>query len=82
MGIIFSSVIIVLLLVVFAAVTQAAVEYLVDCDDNNTKKEMYLMGRTKGCHDCIWGNWPEMCKDPKRDPKSNYCCCQWEWRYE
>ena len=40
MGIIFSSVIIVLLLVVFAAVTQAAVEYLVDCDDNNTKKEM------------------------------------------
>ena len=40
MGIIFSSVIIVLLLVVFAAVTQAAVEYLVDCDDNNTKEEM------------------------------------------
>ena len=39
-GIIFSSVIIVLLLVVFAAVTQAAVEYLVDCDDNNTKEEM------------------------------------------
>lgn len=40
MEIIFSSVIIVLLLAVFAAVTQAAVEYLVDCDDNNTKKEM------------------------------------------
>lgn len=40
MAIVFSSVIIVLLLVVFAAVTQAAVEYLVDCDDNNTKKEM------------------------------------------
>ena len=39
-GIIFSSVIIVLLLVVFAAVTQAAVEYFVDCDDNNTKEEM------------------------------------------
>lgn len=39
-GIIFSSVVIVLLLVVFAAVTQAAVEYLVDCDDNNTKEEM------------------------------------------
>jgi hypothetical protein len=38
MGIVFSSVIIVLLLVVFAAVTQAAVEYLVDCDDNNTKR--------------------------------------------
>nr|DAF27589.1 MAG TPA: hypothetical protein [Caudoviricetes sp.] len=36
------------------------------------------MGRTKGCHDCMWGNWPEMCKDPK----SNYCCCQWEWRHE
>nr|DAE43478.1 MAG TPA: hypothetical protein [Caudoviricetes sp.]DAG73692.1 MAG TPA: hypothetical protein [Bacteriophage sp.] len=40
------------------------------------------MGRPRGCHDCQWGNWPEMCKDPKRDPKSNYCCCQWEWRYE
>lgn len=40
MGIIFSSVVIVLLLVVFAAVTQAAVEYLIDCDDNKTKKEM------------------------------------------
>lgn len=40
MGIIFSSVVIVLLLVVFAAVTQAAVEYFIDCDDNNTKKEM------------------------------------------
>lgn len=40
MAIVFSSVIIVLLLVVFAAVTQAAVEYLVGCDDNNTKKEM------------------------------------------
>ena len=40
MGIIFSSVIIVLLLVVFAAVTQAAVEYFVDCDDNSTQKEM------------------------------------------
>ena len=40
MEIIFSSVIIVFLLVVFAAVTQAAVEYLVDCDDNNTKEEM------------------------------------------
>lgn len=40
MGIIFSSVVIVFLLVVFAAVTQAAVEYLIDCDDNNTKKEM------------------------------------------
>ena len=39
-GIIFSSVAIVLLLVVFAAVTQAAVEYFIDCDDNNTKKEM------------------------------------------
>ena len=39
-GIIFSSVVIVLLLVVFAAVTQAAVEYFIDCDDNNTKKEM------------------------------------------
>ena len=37
---ILSSVIIVLLLVVFAAVTQAAVEYFIDCDDNNTKKEM------------------------------------------
>ena len=40
MGIIFSSVVIVLLLIVFAAVTQAAVEYFIDCDDNNTKKEM------------------------------------------
>lgn len=40
MEIIFSSVIIVLFLVVFAAVTQAAVEYFIDCDDNNTKKEM------------------------------------------
>lgn len=40
MGIVFSSVVIVLLLVVFAAVTQAAVEYFIDCDDNNTKKEM------------------------------------------
>lgn len=20
----------------------------------------------------MWGNWPEMCKDPQRDPKSNY----------
>lgn len=38
MGIVFSSVIIVLLLVVFAAVTQAAVEYFVDCDDNNAKR--------------------------------------------
>ena len=37
MGIVFSSVIIVLLLVVFAAVTQAAVEYLVDCDDNKRR---------------------------------------------
>ena len=40
MGIIFSSVVIVLLLVVFAAVTQAAVEYFIGCDDNNTEKEM------------------------------------------
>nr|DAT35630.1 MAG TPA: hypothetical protein [Caudoviricetes sp.] len=40
------------------------------------------MGRPKGCHDCMWGHWPEMCKDPKRDPKSSYCCCQWEWRHE
>ena len=40
MGIIFSSVVIVFLLVVFAAVTQAAVEYFIDCDDNKTKKEM------------------------------------------
>ena len=40
MGIIFSSVVIVLLLGVFAAVTQAAVECLIDCDDNNKEKEM------------------------------------------
>lgn len=39
MGVLFSSAVIVLLLVVFAAITQAAVEYLMDCDDNNKDKE-------------------------------------------
>jgi hypothetical protein len=48
MGIIFLSVIIVLFLAVFAAVTQAAVEYLVDCDDNNEKQGGATHGKTKG----------------------------------
>lgn len=45
MDILFSSVVIVLLLVVFAAVTQAAVECLMDCD--NDKKGGATHGKTE-----------------------------------
>lgn len=45
MGVLFSSVVIVLLLVVFAAITQAAVEYLMDCD--NDKEGGATHGKTE-----------------------------------